>query len=85
MKQVGDEVGFFYSGWPMTGEVIQVHENPGPGVGKYVVKPYKLLGARLHFNENDEIIWVQNIIPYMLDSSDEEFERVTKFGGQPQE
>lgn len=82
MKQIGDEVEFLYSGWSMKGEVIQVHENPGLGVGKYVVRPYKLIGVHLHFNENDEIIWVQNITPYMLDNSQEEFERVIKLAAQ---
>lgn len=62
MKQLGEEVPFFHSGWPLTGTVVQVTLDPGLGKAEYVLQCDKFFGVRFHFNPNDEMIWIENVL-----------------------
>lgn len=62
MKQLGEEVSFTYSGFPVRGTVVSVTDDPGLARIEYVVQCNKFLGARFHFNTDDQIIWVENML-----------------------
>lgn len=63
MRQLGDEVEFYYSGWGLTGTIVSVTDDPERKRGaQYTLKCNKFAFVRFHFNKDDEMVWVEPIV-----------------------